>query len=130
MAQPSLMVAALLAAAVAAPAFAADGDATLRSVSGKVMSSDGGDFAPAARGTLLAPGDRLMLAEGAVAVVAFDDDCQRRYSEAGVYVVERSCEPAAGPSYKAAGIIAGGLAVALALGSGGGGSDSPPPVSR
>ncbi len=95
----SILTTVALAAGVAAPAFAQDQapTATLRVDQGSVMTSDGGEFASASTGSVLNVGERLMVTEGSVATVVYDNDCDRTYKTPGVYVVEdgSKCVPAA-----------------------------------
>lgn len=119
-------------AAPAAPAAAAAPETpiVLRVDDGSVMVSDGGAFAPAATGTVLQPGDRLMVADGGVATVFVDDSCYVTYDTPGVHVVTRECARVGSPVPTGAtvGIIAGVVVLgALAAGGGGGGDDTPPP---
>lgn len=115
--------------AAAAPAVA-ETPIVLRVDDGSVMVSDGGEFAPATTGTVLQPGDRLMVAEGGVATVFVDDSCYVTYDTPGVHVVTRECARVGSPvpTGTTVGIIAGVVVLgALAAGGGGGGDDTPPP---
>ena len=133
---PALAVAAGQSTAAVDAAAAPPPPIVLRVDDGTVMSSSGGDFVPAATGTPLQAGDRIMVAENARASVFFDDRCFTTYDSPGVYVVERRCDGAAAPAAgnaRTVGIVAGVVALgALAAGGGGGGDDDapPPPVSR
>ncbi len=92
--------------------------ATLRVDSGRVMTSQGGEFATARSGQLVAAGNRLMVAENSAATVIFSDNCQRQYSAPGVYAIERECERGAalvGTDWPSAGKIALGVGVGAAI---------------
>lgn len=138
-----LLLAAALASLSIAPAFAQQTQtATLRVDSGSAMVSNGGEFTTAASGSQVAPGSRVMLAEGSRATLVYPNGCTQALSAAGVYGVPATCVAAAsgsasagtaaGADLGAAGIIAGVAAVgALGLSS----MDDvpaevPPPVSR
>ena len=122
---------------LAASAMAAEGDAQLRVDQGKVMVSQGGDFTPVSGSSPVRSGDRIMVTEGAVATVLYDQGCQRQYTVPGVYPYEEGCPKAAAaqPGDKmvnwtmvsAIGVSA--VLVGAAAGSGGS-DDKPPPVSR
>ena len=129
----SLLVAVSFALGVAAAASAAETTATLSVDSGTVMSSQGGDFAPAQSGQALASGDRLMVTEKSSATLRYADDCVRRYSVPGVYVVEKDCKKLAVAdddmtNWTMISAVAIGAAVVAATVSGG--SDDDTPVSR
>lgn len=110
----------------------------LRVEQGQVMTSQGGEFVPAETGTVLQPGDRIMVTEGSGASVFYDDACVGDYSQPGVHTIARRCDApvassASGISPAATvGLVAVGVAVAAAAIGGGGGSDNDPspPVSR
>lgn len=110
--------------------------ATVRVDQGKVMVSDGGAFTAVVTGAAIAPGQRLMLSEGAAATVMYSNHCKRKYSAPGVYVIEdaSNCKaPVAGSNTGVAiGVAAGAAAIGVAAGGGGGddNNDTPPPVSR
>lgn len=123
----SLLIASL-ALAASATALAADGDATLLVDRGSVMTSQGGEFATAQSGQLLASGDRLMVTEGSAATVVYANDCRRQYATPGVYVIEEDCQLAAaamrngadgattaGVDWPAAGMVAAGVAIGAGL---------------
>lgn len=71
---------------VAHPANAQDLTAILR-INGEVMVSTGGEFHDALDGQPVLPGQRIMVGEGASAIVRFSQDCKRSYNQAGVYTV-------------------------------------------
>lgn len=52
--------------------------ASLVAIGGQVLLAQGADVAPAAAGTALYPGDRLMTLDGAEALIAFRSGCQQR----------------------------------------------------
>lgn len=52
--------------------------ASIAAVNGQALLAQGADVAPAAAGTALYPGDRLMTLDDAAVLVAFEDGCQRR----------------------------------------------------
>lgn len=124
--------------AVALPAMAQDNVATLRVDSGSIMTSTGGEFATAGTGAPLIEGERVMVAEGAIATVVYPSGCTRQYAEPGVYVVPDDCNvagvAAAGVDWKSAGLITAGVGVGAAILANQ--DDSPdtapsaPPVSR
>lgn len=112
-----LLVSSLL---VAAPVFAAEDQAvaTLRAQSGEVKASVGGDFNLANNGTRFQAGNRLMLGEGARAVLRYDNECEVEYTKPGVYTIDGDCKVAAmrtGTDWAGAGAIAAGAAVGAAL---------------
>ena len=110
----SLMFVSLLAAA---PAFAQDAVATL-STSGDVQVSAGGDFSAAASGTSVQAGTRVMVGEGASAVVRYANNCEVTYTRPGVYTVAATCTPVGGRTgtdVAGAGAIAAGVAVGALL---------------
>lgn len=112
-----LLVSSLL---VAAPVFAAEDQsvATLRVQSGDVKASAGADFNLANTGTRLQAGNRLMLGEGARAVLRYDNDCEVEYTKPGVYTIDGDCKVGAvrtGTDWAGAGGIAAGVAVGAAL---------------
>ena len=143
----SLLIASL-ALTASANALAADADATLLVDRGSVMTSQGGEFATAQSGQLLATGDRLMVTEGSAATVVYANDCRREYATPGVYVIEEDCQlvaaamrsgangatgaGVAGVDWPAVGMVAAGVAVGAGLLSQMDEVDAPPPapVSR
>ncbi len=129
----SLFVAVSFALSVSAAASAADNAATLTVDSGNVMSSQGGDFTAAQSGQVFASGDRLMVTEKSSATLRYSNDCVRRYTVPGVYVVEEDCKKAVGAdddmtNWTMISAVAIGAAVVAATVSGG--SDDDTPVSR
>ncbi|HRP87580.1 MAG TPA: hypothetical protein PLS34_08675 [Gammaproteobacteria bacterium] len=102
---------------------------------GSVLVSTGGEFGPAAAGQGLQPGHRVLVGEGASAVLRYPDGCTFALREPGVHPVASQCQPARTPSMAPRGstIAMVGVGV-LAVGAlaGGGGSDSTPqrPISR
>lgn len=128
----TLCIAASLALATPLLASAAeDASVTLRVDRGSVMASQGGEFVSAHSGQLLVAGERLMVSEGAIATLTYDDNCTREYSAPGVYVIEASCVKAAvlGTDWAGAAKVAAGVAVGAALLHGMEQTDAPP-VSR
>lgn len=123
----SLLIASL-ALTASANALAADADATLLVDRGSVMTSQGGEFATAQSGQLLASGDRLMVTEGSAATVVYANECRRQYTTPGVYVIEEDCQlvaaamrngaangaTGAGVDWPAVGMVAAGVAVGAA----------------
>lgn len=114
----SLLIASTLL--VAAPALAAEDDAvaTLRVQSGDVKVSTGGDFGLVNTGVRFHGGNRLMLAEGARAVVRYDNDCEEEYTKPGVYTIDDECLVGplpAGADWVGASSIASGALVGAAL---------------
>lgn len=103
---------------------------------GSVLVSTGGEFAQASGGQDVAPGDRILVSEGASASLTYANGCQKSLSTAGVYTVSADCDAGAGggsggsPSAGVVAAVAGGVAVIAAAAGGGGGSDRAPPVSR
>jgi hypothetical protein len=59
---------------------------------GTVMTSTGGEFNPATTGQMVNVGDRIMIAEGSTASVAYPGCTTVRFTEPGVYTIN---EPAA-----------------------------------
>lgn len=114
---PVILALALLA--LASPAMAQDQASITLQAQGNVMVSSGGEFVTAATGTQLEPGYRLMVSEGAVARVIYQNNCDVTYDDAGVYSIQRTCRPAAvvtnGTDWGAAGIIAGTAVVGAAI---------------
>lgn len=136
----SLIVAASFALTASAAASAADGAVTLRVDRGNVMTSEGGEFVSAQSGKLLVAGERLMVSEGSVATVVYDNDCTREYNTPGVYAVEQGCAKGAlvagtttsatakGVDLVGAAGIAAGVGVGAALLSSMDQSDARPPA--
>jgi len=117
--------------AVEAAAPAADPAISLGIDSGSVLVSTGGEFSQAASGQALAPGHRVLVAEGGSARMAYAGGCQKALSTPGVYTVTPDCVAAGGPRVDGrvlAGIVGGVAVIAAAAGGGGGGGS--PPVSR
>ena len=84
----------LIVALLSLPAFAASGDAadiTMKIERGSVMTSQGGDFVSAKSGQVVLEGERLMVPEGSVVVLRYDNGCTRKYNQPGVYRVEAEC---------------------------------------
>ncbi len=100
---------------------------------GSVLVSTGGEFLQAVPGQVVAPGHRVMVAEGGKASLAYGNGCSKALSEPGVYTVSPDCSMApAGRNVSTGTVVAGvvgGVAVIAAV-AGGGGSDNPRPVSR
>lgn len=123
----SLLIASL-ALTASANALAADADATLLVDRGSVMTSQGGEFATAQSGQVLASGDRLMVTEGSAATVIYANECRRQYAIPGVYVIEEDCQLVAaamrngangaanaGVDLAAVGKVAAGVAIGAGL---------------
>src|SRR5690606_16394966 len=128
MIRTSLIAAALLSLAAAAPAQAEQAAPTLRVDSRSVMTSTGGEFVTAASGTTVTPGTRVMLAEGSSASLVYANGCTASIAAAGVHAVPAMCQAtgsrtavgttaAAGVDWASAGwlflgtaVVAGGLA--------------------
>ena len=120
--------------------------ATLQIDQGSVLDSTGGEFQTSANGLRLIEGHRLMLVEGSTATVKFDNDCDRKYEEPGVYEIRNDCVAlllndkaaavASAGSSKTGTIVAstvGGVAVAYLLYKDHHDDDDdavPPPISR
>lgn len=95
-------VVAILMAAVAWPALAqsdassqSDREevANLRTDDGVIMLSvEQGPFNTPVQQQRVATGDRLMVAKDSVATVIYDDGCEIKYDEAGVYEIEPDCK--------------------------------------
>ena len=115
---------------------AAEGDAQLRVDQGKVMLSQGGDFAAVNGSSKVGSGDRIMVTEGAAATVLYSEGCQREYTVPGVYPFEQGCPKVAVTqpgdrmvNWTMVSAIGIGAVVAGAALSGGSENDNPP-VSR
>ena len=115
---------------------AAEGDAQLRVDQGKVMLSQGGDFAAVNGSSKVGSGDRIMVTEGAAATVLYSEGCQREYTVPGVYPFAQGCPKAAvaQPGDRMVNwtmVSALGVGAVLAGAALSGGSDNDnPPVSR
>ena len=116
---------------------AAEGDAQLRVDQGKVMLSQGGDFAAVNGSSKVGSGDRIMVTEGAAATVLYSEGCQREYIVPGVYPFEQGCPKVAVTqpgdrmvNWTMVSAIGVGAVLAGAALSGGSDNDNPPPVSR
>jgi len=127
----SLFVAVSLAMAAPVTASAQEAvNATLRVENGNVMTSQGGEFATAQSGQVVATGNRLMVAENSAATVIFSATCQRQYTSPGVYTIQRVCEPGVarvGTDWVSAGKIALGVGVGAAILANMEESGGPPP---
>lgn len=131
---------AFASAGAAAQEPAAAEQIVLRVEQGQVMTSQGGEFVPAQTGTVLQPGDRIMVTEGGGASVFYDDACVGDYSQPGVHVIARRCDAPVGRNASTSGglstgatvgLVAAGVAVVAVAAGGGGSDDNPsPPVSR
>ena len=112
-----------LATAVATPTFAQDRVIWLQVDRGTVMTSDGGDFATASTGKLLAYGQRIVVTDGAVARVVYvdpdgDNRCVMEFGSPNVYVVDATCHRVAAmtpDNGMAVGNILSSTAVAAAI---------------
>lgn len=140
------LIAAAIAAFAVAPAFAqeASSGATLRVDVGSAMASNGGEFSTVASGTQLAPGSRVMLAEGNQATLVYANGCTQALKEAGVYTVSATCVAAAAPGGAATAgatgaVDVGGAGIVTGIAVGGAAIlnsmderayQPPPPVSR
>lgn len=86
-------VATALVAAIACPAYAQEKNHGVLTVTkGTVMTSDGGEFNPAATGEIVQVGDRVMVGEGAMASVNYPGCTTVSFTKPGVYTIS---EPAA-----------------------------------
>ena len=108
---------------------------TLEIETGSVLVSTGGEFGPAGTGQAMQPGHRVLVGDGASAILRYPDDCAVALRQPGVHQVASQCRPARAPMAASGSTIAMVGAGVLALGAlagGGGGSDSspPPPISR
>lgn len=110
----SLRTIAIAAAlAFSAPVFAAEAPLTL-SVTGDVKVSAGADFSAANSGRVVDAGNRIMLAEGARAVITYGAGCRVVLDQPGVYTVPATC--VAGAQYNGVDWVAvGGLAAGVAV---------------
>ncbi|MBB1472245.1 hypothetical protein H5368_04295 [Luteimonas sp. MC1782] len=101
--------------------------------SGSVLVSTGGEFGQASSGQPIAPGHRVLVAEGGRASLTYANGCAKSLATAGVYTVSADCDstrPAGGLSTGAK-LGIGASVAAIAAVAGGGGSDrDTPPVSR
>lgn len=143
MARKLKFIAALIASAVAMPAFAQDpvqadekpDSIVLESKVGSVMGSTGGEYVTVNQGKVLVEGQSLMLNDGAEATVAyyyyFDDGkrfrkCVEKYEGPNTYVIDDSCKKAAylssGSTAKTIGVVVGAALVGAAIS----GTDSTP----
>lgn len=122
----------LTALAASAPAFSADGVATLRAQSGTVQSSRGGDFVAVQPGGAFRTGDRLMVGENSSATLVYDNKCQMTFSNPGIYTINQVCHPGTPMATDWAGLwtIAGGVAVGAAILHQGTNDNGPPAASR
>ncbi|RPD84079.1 hypothetical protein EGK76_13365 [Luteimonas sp. 100069] len=94
------------------------------------MISQGGEFTPAASGTQVPAGSRVMLAEGSRATLVYPNGCSQPLSSAGVYSVPSTCVAASsrsnvygpvgasGVEWGAVGIIGGSVAAIVAIAEG------------
>lgn len=92
-----------------APAYAQDAIGTLQ-VEGRVMTSTGGEFAPATSGEPVVAGERIMVGEGGQATVQLSNGTVLRYGEPGVYTVQL---PAVAPPAPAGTAVASAAPVGL-----------------
>ena len=117
-----ILIAAALATLCAAPAFAQGGPTVTLSIhGGTAMVSNGGEFTTVTSGTLVSPGDRVMLPEGSTATLAYGDGCSQLLASTGVHAVPATCVASAANATAAmgqAGTAAGaGTAAAVDLGA-------------
>jgi hypothetical protein len=112
-------------------------DATLQSLSGKVLMNKGDGLVSGKAGTALVDGDRIVTLDKSGAKIVFADGCTVTLEENNIFVInaELGCKalPVASTGAAAAGgmsgttaalIGAGVLGLGLALGGGGGGGSS------
>lgn len=113
-----------VSSAFAAPAFAQDGNITLRVDSGSVMTSAGGEYASANTGKQLVVGERIMVNAGSSATALYDGGCAVEFKEPGVYEVPATCAKAAWAkaggtgTVRTVGIIVGAAAIGAAIRNG------------
>lgn len=79
--------AAILGAAAFVPALAQETIGTMQ-VNGTVMTSTGGEFAPAASGEAIQAGERIMVGEGSSATISFSNGAVVEYTAPGVYSIQ------------------------------------------
>ncbi|MDX9699763.1 MAG: hypothetical protein RBT55_09275 [Rhodocyclaceae bacterium] len=88
-----LMTALALPALAQTDADARDEVASLRPGEGVIMLSiEQGPFNTPTQQQRVATGDRLMVAKDSAATVVYDDGCEIKYDEAGVYEIEPDCK--------------------------------------
>ena len=103
---------------------------------GVIMISDGGEFQTAAPDQRVKAKARLMVSEDSSATVVYDDGCDQKYDEPGVYEISSTCVPAillSSGGVSKGWIIAGaivGAAILVAVVDDDNDTDSRPPVSR
>ena len=123
-----------------APAFAQDTIGTLQ-VEGRVMTSTGGEFAPATSGAPVVAGEQIMVAEGSRATVQLGNGNVLTYDAPGVYTVQlpgiappapagTAVASAAPVGLGATGVIIGAAIVGGALIASDGDDEPDAPVSR
>lgn len=140
----TILKAALLsvAAAFALPALAQTGAdaqaqrddvAKVRIDGGVIMVSDGGPFVSAMQEQRVAAGDRVMVSNDSIVTLVYDDGCEQKYDEPGVYKVEPECKRAiawwGGDRWKAVAIgaaIVGGIVLINEIND----DDDDKPISR
>jgi hypothetical protein len=83
--------------AIAADGVAVAPVASIAAVGGQVLLAQGAQIAPAAVGTALYPGDRLMTLENAQVLLAFADGCQRRLEGDALLTLGDSTDCAGSP---------------------------------
>jgi hypothetical protein len=83
----------VLAAAVAAPAFAQsqDDSIVIQINAGSPMVSTGGDFATAFSGQPVEAGWKVMIPQRAAATLVYKNGCKRELRQPGVYTIPRDC---------------------------------------
>lgn len=69
--------------------------ATVRTVGGVIMLSDGGPFITAAPDAPVVTGERLLVSIDSVATVVYNDGCEQKYDKPGVYKIQPNCKRAA-----------------------------------
>lgn len=102
---PAILTCVFAFALASSSVLAAEGDDTVAQVNestGSILASDGpeGEFLPVDIGHRFKADDRVMVTEGAKVTVQYDNNCDRTYSEPGVYAIESKCVPVVWASAK------------------------------
>ncbi|MEJ5207476.1 hypothetical protein [Denitratimonas sp. CY0512] len=99
-----------------------------------MLSIESGPFNTTMQRQRVAVGDRLMVAKDSVATVVYDNGCEQKYDEAGVYEIERDCVPVVAWWGSDRGVMTMAVVGSAVLGGVIGyqlkDDDDPPPVSR
>jgi len=127
----------VVAAAATAPAYAQNSAITLEVGTGSVMVSTGGAFQPAATGTTLVAGEKLMITAGAAATARYPNGAGISFTVPGVYTIAAAGASTPSTVQKEHGAwdpkiaigVGAAVVVAGALAAGGGGSSNSTPVS-